>query len=121
MRAAASPVAKSWLLRRSQVAKPRNVNFFSSGPLDPDNLRSRMLKPLMRQVGAPWGAWHSLRHTYASLQLARGINVVQLSRALGHHSASFTLDTYVHLLQGEEAPPLDLTRELAPESELAAA
>jgi hypothetical protein len=36
------------------------------------------------------------------------VNVVQLSRALGHHSASFTLDTYVHMLPGEGAPPLDL-------------
>ena len=25
-----------------------------------------------------------------------------------HHSSSFTLDTYVHLLEGEEAPALDL-------------
>jgi integrase len=80
-------------------------------PLDPDNMRARMLKPLMEEVAAPWAAWHSLRHTYASLQLARGVNVVQLSRALGHHSASFTLDVYVHLLEGEEAPPLDLARE----------
>jgi len=37
---------------------------------------------------------------------------VQLSRALGHHSASFALDTYVHLLEGEEAPALDLTNAL---------
>ena len=41
-------------------------------PLDADNLRSRLIKPLMRQIGAPWAAWHTLRHTYASLQLARG-------------------------------------------------
>jgi integrase len=68
-----------------------------------------MLKSLLAQVGAPWAAWHTLRHTYASLQLAHGVNLVQLSRALGHHSASFTLDVYVHLLEGEQAPALDLT------------
>jgi len=38
------------------------------------------------------------------LQLAGGCNVVALSRALGHHSAAFTLSTYVHLLEGDEAP-----------------
>ena len=59
-----------------------------------------------------WAGFHTLRHTFASLQLAAGVNVVQLSRALGHHSASFTLDTYVHLLEGEEAPALDLTDAL---------
>jgi len=84
----------------------------SGTPLDPDNLRKRVLKPIMEEAGAPWAAFHTLRHTYASLQLAAGVNIVQLSRALGHHSASFTLDTYVHLLEGEEAPALDLTDAL---------
>ncbi len=42
----------------------------------------------------------------------RGVNVVQVSRALGHHSAAFTLDVYVHLLEGEEAPALDLGEAL---------
>lgn len=80
--------------------------------LDVDNLRRRMVKPLMEEAGAPWAAFHTLRHTYASLQLASGVNVVQVSRALGHHSAAFTLDTYVHLLEGEEAPALDLADAL---------
>ncbi|MDQ3870266.1 MAG: hypothetical protein M3301_01455 [Chloroflexota bacterium] len=53
-----------------------------------------------------------LRHTYASLQLANGVNLVQVSRALALHSAAFTLDTYVHLLDGEEAPALDLAEAL---------
>jgi len=78
-------------------------------PLDADNLRSRLIKPLMRQIGAPWAAWHTLRHTYASLQLAGGANVVQLSRALGHHAASFTLDTYIHLTGNEHLDPLEVT------------
>jgi integrase len=82
------------------------------GPLDADNLRKRLIKPLMCEIGAPWAAWHTLRHTYASLQLARGANIVQLSRALGHHSASFTLDTYIHLLDGEDVDALDLDAEV---------
>ncbi|MDQ5835040.1 MAG: tyrosine-type recombinase/integrase, partial [Actinomycetota bacterium] len=81
-------------------------------PLDPNNVRRRMLKPLAEEAGASWAGFHTLRHTFASLQLAAGVNVVQLSRALGHHSASFTLDTYVHLLEGESAPALDLAAQL---------
>lgn len=88
-------------------------------PLDADNLRTRLIKPLMREIGAPWAAWHTLRHTYASLQLARGANIVQLSRALGHHSASFTLDTYIHLLDGEDADALELAAETAPDRDAA--
>ncbi len=58
----------------------------------------------MAEIGAPWAAWHSLRHTYASIQLANGVNLLALSRSLGHHSASFTLDVYAHLLPGDEPP-----------------
>jgi hypothetical protein len=44
--------------------------------------------------------------------LARGANLLQLSRALGHHSPAFTLSVYAHLLHGEQAPLLDLDAEL---------
>jgi integrase len=81
-------------------------------PLDPDNVRTRTLKPLVRELGVPWAGFHALRHTYASLQLAHGVNVVQLSRALGHHSPAFTLEVYAHLLPGEGAPALDLDMAL---------
>jgi hypothetical protein len=73
-------------------------------------------RPPTTPIGAvwdpSWAGWHSLRHTFASIQLARGVNVVQLSRVLGHHSAAFTLSVYVHLLEGEEAPPLDMSEAL---------
>jgi len=77
------------------------------GPLDPTNLRPRVLKPLVRQAGAPWAGFHTFRHTFASMHLRRGTNLLQLSRALGHHSPAFTLTRYTHLLPGEEAPALD--------------
>jgi integrase len=88
---------------------PSSVNT----PLDPDTMRRDFLKALLEEIGAPEGSgFHVLRHSYASLQLAGGVNVVQLSRVLGHHSAAFTLSTYVHLLPGDEAPPLDLADAL---------
>ena len=80
----------------------------SSGPLDPNNLRRRVLKPLVEEVNAPWAGFHTFRHTFASLHLSQGTNLLQLSRALGHHSPAFTLTRYTHLLPGDEAPPLDL-------------
>ena len=36
---------------------------------------------------------------------------MQLSRALGHHSAAFTLSVYVHLLPGDEVAPLNVVAE----------
>jgi integrase len=90
--------------------RPEQLVFSSARgtALDPNNLRKRMLKPPMEEVGASWAGWHTLRHTFASLQIANGVNVVALSAALGHHSAAFTLSVYVHLLEGDDAPALDL-------------
>lgn len=84
---------------RSRSAGPRRPRRrHTRHPLSPDNLRARVLKPVYEEVGASWAGFHSLRHTYASLQLAAGRNLLQLSRALGHHSRAFTLETYCHLL-----------------------
>jgi integrase len=76
--------------------------------IEPGNLRRRGLKPLVEEVNAPWAAFHTFRHTFASIHLSQGTNLLQLSRALGHHSAAFTLSRYTHLLPGDEAPPLDI-------------
>jgi hypothetical protein len=67
-----------------------------------------MLKPLVEEAGAPWAGFHTFRHTFASIHLSEGTNLVALSRALGHHSPSFTLSCYTHLLPGEAAAPLDI-------------
>jgi hypothetical protein len=40
---------------------------------------------------------HDLRPFYASRLIAAGCDVVTVQRALGHSSASITLDTYSHL------------------------
>ena len=76
--------------------------------LDIDNVRNRIIGPPAEEAGVPWVGWHTLRHTCASLLFARGRNVVQVQRWLGHHSPSFTLDTYVHLLDDGVGEPLDL-------------
>jgi integrase len=39
---------------------------------------------------------HSLRHGYASLLIAKGLNVVFVSRQLGHANPTVTLSTYAH-------------------------
>lgn len=74
--------------------------------LDPDNLATRVLAPACKAAGVEWAGFHTFRHTVASRLFAEGRNVVQVQRWLGHHSASFTLDTYVHLLDNDLGEPL---------------
>jgi integrase len=40
---------------------------------------------------------HDLRHTCASIAISSGVNVLALSRMLGHQSANITLETYADL------------------------
>jgi integrase len=41
--------------------------------------------------------WHDLRHTAASLLIAQGLDVVYVSRTLGHADPGITLKRYAHL------------------------
>ena len=66
----------------------------------------RVLTPACKAAGVEWAGFHTFRHTVASRLFAEGRNVVQVQRWLGHHSASFTLDTYVHLLDNDLGEPL---------------
>jgi integrase len=85
-------------------------------PLDPDNLAARVLAPACEEAGVAWGGFHTFRHTVASRLFAEGRNIVQVQRWLGHHSPSFTLDTYVHLLDGNLGEPLVPLGAPAPEA-----
>jgi integrase len=67
-------------------------------PMDSRNLRHRVLAPAAKEAGVPWAGFHAFRHHCASMLIADGRNVVQVSRWLGHHSPSFTLDVYAHLM-----------------------
>ncbi len=74
-----------------------------------DNVRNRVIKPCAEEAGAAWAGWHTFRHTCASLLFAEGRNVVQVQKWLGHHAPSFTLDTYIHLLDDDLGEPLGAT------------
>jgi integrase len=65
-------------------------------PMSPDNL-SRDWRRVCRSLGLPLVMFHALRHTHASALLASGLDVVQVSRRLGHSSPVITLRTYAHV------------------------
>jgi integrase len=57
---------------------------------------------------------HSLRHGFASLLIASGLNVVYVSRQLGHANPGITLEVYAHLF--ERADHATAAREALEES-----
>lgn len=45
---------------------------------------------------------HDFRHSHASILLNQGVDIVTVSKRLGHESIKMTLDTYSHLIKGSE-------------------
>jgi integrase len=72
-------------------------------PLGHRNAQRRVLKRAAIRAGLEDDGWprlrfHDLRHTFAShLIIDLGLDVVQVSRILGHASVTITLDVYTHL------------------------
>ena len=56
----------------------------------------------VRQAGIAHANNHSLRHTFATRCMEEGMDVVTLSRLLGHASPSITLDKYGHALSDHQ-------------------
>ena len=67
--------------------------------LSPDNL-SRDWRRAVKALGLPEVMFHALRHTHASALIASGkLDVVSISRRLGHGSPTVTLTVYAHMFQ----------------------
>jgi integrase len=54
----------------------------------------------MAGIGMPAVRLHSLRHTHASMLIASGMDILTISRRLGHSSPTITLGVYGHLIHG---------------------
>ncbi|MBA2460731.1 MAG: tyrosine-type recombinase/integrase [Actinobacteria bacterium] len=73
-------------------------------PLHYRNLSRRGLGGALERagLGAERVRFHDLRHTFASILIGQGENVVYASRQLGHASPDITLSVYAHLFDRAE-------------------
>lgn len=109
-----------WNLRKKTKAGDDELVFTAErgARIEQSNLASRVLKPAAAEAGVgewvetprgrraeTWVGCHTFRHTCASMLFREGWNAAQVQRWLGHHKASFTLDTYIHLLVEDVPQP----------------
>lgn len=66
-------------------------------PLKPTYLADIMFPRLLKKANLPTIRFHDLRHTAATLLLAKGVNPKIVSEMLGHSQISVTLDVYSHV------------------------
>jgi site-specific recombinase XerD len=71
--------------KKSTMLMPRNIN--------------RSLSDLLKAKGLPDSITvHTLRHTFATRLLEKGVNPKTVSDLLGHASIQITLDVYSHVM-----------------------
>jgi integrase len=71
-------------------------------PLAP-NLLSTLWLNFARSIGMPGVTFHSLRHTHASQLIDQGVDIVTISKRLGHAKPDITLRTYAHMFRKDDS------------------
>lgn len=75
-------------------------------PLSPNKL-SWEWNRLAKRLSLGGVRFHCLRHTHASHLLKQGVDVVTVSKRLGHASPGITMSTYAHLIGASDAHAAD--------------
>jgi integrase len=92
----------AYLAGRPQDAEALVFTASLGGPLRPHTWVTNVFRPALRGAGLSEARrLYDLRHTGASLLIARGASVKAVQAQLGHATASITLDTYGHLFPSE--------------------
>ena len=76
-----------------RTGKGRGEDRHVGAGLEPRNVR-RVLDGLLKNANLPHIRFHDLRHSAASLLIARGIELVEVSQLLGHSELRVTADLY---------------------------
>lgn len=67
-------------------------------PINPHTL-PKFLDAFSARHNLPHIHAHAFRHTAASIMIANGVDVVTVSKMLGHSTPSMTTDVYSHLIE----------------------
>jgi integrase len=76
-------------------------------PIAPNHLSVLWRRALAKLPNIPRVKFHALRHSHASALIHAGVDVVKVSRRLGHGSPTITLNVYAHLFSKTEDETAD--------------
>lgn len=78
-----------------------NMVFYGERPL-PETCIGRYLKQATQKANLHDIRIHDFRHSHASYLISQGATIVSVAKRLGHSSITQTLNTYSHLMKGDE-------------------
>jgi integrase len=73
-----------------------------NGALPSQKYYSKAWSDFADQIGIPELGFHNLRHTHASQLIDAGVDIVTISKRLGHAKPDITLRTYAHLFRKDD-------------------
>lgn len=78
-----------------------NEDWFMFGRVEPiaENTLTRAKDTAVNKAGVKRIGIHDFRHSHASNLIANGVNIVAVSKRLGHSDVAMTLQIYTHLLE----------------------
>jgi len=106
-----SPEVRKELLQLYLMSGKKGLVFCTSKgtPLNPDNVVKRDFAEVLKRAEADRAdahlsaigkvRWHDLRHTFGSLKIDQGEDLLYVSRQMGHSSVSVTADIYAHQIR----------------------
>ena len=75
--------------------------------IDLDNWRRRIFNKALEKAEMRRIRIHDLRHSYATIRIGEGHDIIDVSNQLGHHTEAFTLKVYNHWKPGKRKSEVD--------------
>src|SRR6202035_2901507 len=79
-------------------------------PWKPDSFSATYAR-FAEDIGMKGIRFHDLRHSHASQMLRQGVPIKTVQERLGHANASITLNTYAHVLGGDDQRAVDICEQ----------
>ena len=100
--------------KRGKEYKGFNKSYYICGGIHPlrDSTLSKMNFRIAKEAGLPHIRIHDFRHSHVSLLANAGVNILEISRRLGHSDIEQTLNTYSHFYPQEEDKALSILNNI---------
>jgi site-specific recombinase XerD len=89
------------ILTKRELSKTGNIIFtINNEPIKQDFISKKFRKYVKKTGLNPKLSFHSLRHTFASWLIQKGVSIYSVSKLLGHSNIRVT-EIYAHLRQSD--------------------
>ncbi len=95
-------VLEPYLIKHKSNALDGSTYLFETYMGEPyrktDNISSHFWKNILREQNIEYRNMYQMRHTFASLMISKGENILWVSKTLGHKDSSMTLNVYAQYM-----------------------